>query len=103
MKDEKISLKENIEIIFKNIKGVFRSKDKKEITKVVGKMLYTLFVAILIKVPFIFAKTIFLDFLNNNDISYNIQNILSGFIEFIYIIVAILIIYKYLKKYFINK
>ncbi|MBQ6687281.1 MAG: hypothetical protein IJN03_02020 [Bacilli bacterium] len=92
----------NIIMIYKNLKEIFCSKDKEKIGTALGKILYTLFLTIMIKIPFIFFKTILLDSLNINNISYIIQNIISACFEISYFFVAIVVIYKYLKKYFAN-
>jgi len=100
---KKVTIKDNIKNIYSGIKESFSSKDKNIIIKSVGSIAYTLIFAIIIKIPFLFVKTILLDFLNTSNISYDVQNIIAISFETIYILVAFVIIYKNLKKYFIKK
>ena len=102
IKKEKLTIKDKVLLIFKNIKKSFLSKDKNKILKTAGNLIYTLLVAIFAKVPFIFFRTIMLEYMNSASIKYEIQNVIAGFFEVVYYFVALVIIYKYLKKYFIN-
>jgi len=89
-----------LKAILFNLKNVFTSKDKNLIIKSLGVILYTLAVAIFIKIPFIFVKTLLLDTLNTASVSYSLQNLISYCFEFAYLFVAICIIYRNLKKNF---
>lgn len=102
-REEKKTIKDTILIIYKNLKEIFSSKDKEHIGTAIGKIIYILFIAIIVKIPFIFLKTIVLDSLNNNKISYLIQDLISGGIEVVYIFIAICVMYNYLGKYFGDK
>lgn len=95
-------MKEKLLKVINNLKMIFKSNDKKLIIKSIGDILLTIFIAIIIKMPFIFIKTVILDMLNTNSVSYGIQNGLSIVFEFAYLIVAAMVIYKYLLKYFGN-
>lgn len=92
----------SIKEIVTNIKNIFLSKDKDRIIKTIGDIISILFVAIIIKIPMIFLKTIVLDFLNNVENTYNVQNVLSFLFEFGYIFIAFIYIYQRLKKCFIK-
>ena len=102
IKKDKLTIKDNVFLILKNIKKVFSSKDKNNILKTLGKLTYTILVAIFAKVPFIFVRTVILEYMNSTSIKYEIQNMIAGLFEVVYYFVALVIIYKYLKKYFNN-
>lgn len=89
-----------IKNIWSKIKTNIISKDKKLILNTLGNILSIIFVAIIMKIPIIFLKTILLDSLNTNGISIGVQNIISIIIELIYILVALIYVYKRLKKTF---
>lgn len=95
-------MKEKLLKVVKNLKSIFKSKDKKLIIKSIGDILLTIFIAIIIKMPFIFVKTIILDTMNSSDVSYSLQNGISFGFEVIYFLVALIVIYKYFTKYFGN-
>lgn len=105
IKDEKkkIPFKEEIINIWRGIKGNFQSKDKKIILNTIGSIVTIIIVAIIIKVPFIFIRTLLLDFLNGANIAINIQNIIATLFEILYVVIAIIYIYKRLKKCFTPK
>lgn len=95
-------MKEKLLKVVKNLKSIFKSKDKKLIIKSIGDILLTIFIAIIIKMPFIFVKTIILDTMNSSDVSYSLQNGIAFGFEVIYFLVALIVIYKYFVKYFGN-
>ena len=101
--NKKSSLKDNIVAIGSGIKYNFLSKDKKIISNTIGNIITIIIVAIILKVPFIFLKTLLLDFLNGASVSMTNQNIISYFFEIGYFAVAITYIYRRFKKCFIKK
>lgn len=98
----KNSVINNLKTIFNKIKEEFVSKDKNRIIKCLSNILAIIVVAIIIKIPFIFINTMLLDFFNSMGLSIGIQNILGFVVELTYVIVALIYIYKRLKKLYID-
>jgi len=101
--NKNMSFKESALAIWEGLKEKFLSKDKKIIIGCVRDILIVLIVAIILKIPFIFIRTMFLDGLNSINISYVLQNFIEFIFEISYIWISLLYIYKRLKKIFVSK
>ena len=101
--NKKNSFKNEILAILKGIKNNFLSKDKSIILNTIGKIVTIIIVAIIIKIPIIFLKTLLLDSLNSMNVGVNIQNIISGLFEVLYVVIFVMYIYKRLSNCFGSK